>query len=404
MAHLLRLIALLCLLASGTAAAQSHPYYPSESTAFSACNQDKVTRAAQYYPHQLGPCVRGNGGQPLTCGGPWPEDQCYIVEWRHAETNVTQWQGIARIGVSPEDCDSRNDDPAQKPGPGLYLDANVGDKCVGGCTLTVVGNPIEVVQGRVQGQPANFYRFNREYSGETCGDDTPADSDEFQPVPDNPTRQCNSSAGVCVDSNGDTEYCSFDSQGNPLTCVPAVDYDNDGQADQDDADPGTPQDGNDNGEGNESDNQASGGADCTTAPTCTGDGIACVTLYQQWKTRCAVESLRIAVGGGGTNEYQEIEAGDLGDANDFGDAGVTADQAWRPEGEGGPGESPIFDDSGWLSNRSCPVIPTVNTSVMGQSLSLDFNSADLCWFLSLGAQLVLVFAALQSIRIYSKVI
>lgn len=335
------------------------------------------------------------GDQPMYAG------RYFVRSWSSGGTFIQAFSYY--FSELAQSCDERNDDPATAPGSGLYLDSQVDSKCVAGCVLDIVGDPLEVVQGRVAGQPANFYRFAREYTGETCEGDSPPDESEFTPTEDGP--ECNFDAGVCVTPDGDTEYCTFNPDGSPSTCIPAVDYDNDGIADDDDSDPGTPQDGEDDGSGDETDNSASGGASCSTAPSCTGDGIACMTLYQQWKTRCAVENLKITVTlPGVSNEFQEIQAGDLGDASDYGDAGVTADQAWRPEGEGGSGESPIFDDSGWLSSRACPVIPVVNTAIMGTAISIDFNNEDLCWFLSLGAQLVLVFAALQSIRIYSRVI
>lgn len=308
------------------------------------------------------------------------------------------------VGPSSQECEARNTDPAQTPGPGLYLDSQVGDRCIGGCILTIVGNPIEVVQGRVQGQPANFYRFAREYSGETCDGTEPPSDTELIPTDEGP--ECNASLGVCVTPDGRTDYCTFNPDGTPSSCVPAEDFDNDGILDEDDPDPSDPQDSNDSGEGDEKDNVASGGASCRTAPSCTGDGIACAQLYQQWKTRCAIEALEIAVNVDiPPGEYQEIQAGDLGDPNDFGDAGITAADAWRPEGSnGGTGNGPPLDTSGWLSSRSCPVIPAVTTSIMGNSVTLDFNHPDLCWWLSIGAQLVLVFAALASIRIYAQVI
>jgi hypothetical protein len=38
-------------------------------------------------------------------------------------------------------------------------------------------------------------------------------------------------------------------------------------------------------------NTASGGGGCDIAPACSGDAIQCLMLYQQWETRCAIESL-----------------------------------------------------------------------------------------------------------------
>ena len=272
------------------------------------------------------------------------------------------------LGPTSDQCDARNNDPEQAPGPGLYLDSAVADKCVGGCTLTVVGNPIEVVQGRVQGQPANFYRFNRQYAG-ACSDPETSDGNEFQPTPDDPSKKCNPSAGVCVQSNGDTEYCTFDQQGNPLTCVPAVDYDNDGVSDEDDEEPGTPTNEGDDGRGDESDNSASGGASCSgPAPSCSGDQIACYTLYQQWKTRCAVEGLSLKFSGGGIPGEDPDDQFDASAERSALDAlypdgdgldGVSPSDAWAT-GEGG-----TFDSSRFGTGGGCPAFP--NFQILGQT-------------------------------------
>lgn len=409
MAHLQRLtLLLLVALALGF-------YSPNASAQVTGCLVNDGCSSSEAYALALQAaqnCAAAAGaGWSAQVQGPNPLDESREF-WQARAVNGGSFSACSFLpqrnfyyvkGPTADQCDARNSDPAQAPGPGLYLDSQVGDRCVGGCTLTIVGDPIEVVQGRVQGQSANFYRFNREYAGPCSGEDPP-DSSELIPTDDGP--ECNADLGVCVTPDGKTEYCTFNPDGSPSSCVPAEDYDNDGILDEDDADPGDAQDSTDQGEGDEKDNVASGGASCSTAPSCTGDGIACATLYQQWKTRCAVEALQIEVDVNvPPGEYQEIQAGDLGNANDFGDAGVTASDAWRPNGTGnGNGTNPTFDDSGWLASRSCPVIPVVSTSIMGNAISIDFNNPQLCWFLSIGAQLVLVFAALASIRIYWKVI
>jgi len=261
----------------------------------------------------------------------------------------------------PIDCDALNNDPETAPGPGLYLDETVGDKCVGGCKLGVVGDPLGVVHGRVQGQPRVFYRFNRHYTGETCDGTDPPDESEFS-EPNEDDKVCNPSAGVCVTPDGETEYCTFNPDGTPSSCVPAVDYDNDGIHDDDDADPADPQDSNDDGEGDESDNTASGGVTCQTAPACSGDGIACATLYQQWKTRCAVENLeiKVTVGGGGPGQDngdpfdKASEAQALNNAYTEGDGldGISPDDAWL-SGQG----APSFSTSRFGGGGGCPAFP-----------------------------------------------
>ena len=58
---------------------------------------------------------------------------------------------------------------------------------------------------------------------------------------------------------------------------------------------GTSDDGN--GEDEDGDS-ASGGRTCDVAPSCSGDAIECATLYQQWETRCAIQSLEEELSGG----------------------------------------------------------------------------------------------------------
>lgn len=42
----------------------------------------------------------------------------------------------------------------------------------------------------------------------------------------------------------------------------------------------------------ENNNTASGGQSCSVNPLCSGDAIQCAMLYQQWKTRCAINELK----------------------------------------------------------------------------------------------------------------
>lgn len=387
MANFLRLIAVLFLVAS--------------SPAFAIWNTKPEAKAA---------CLEAvaiyQGG---LCESPWKICDCNSVQEPYLEYEGAVKLTITRpqepeyaytdffpyiAGDPPPDCESRNTDPEQAPGSRLSLAEDVGTRCVAGCALEPV-DMIETVQGRVQGQPAVFYRYTQTYSGELCEDDTPPEETDFSPDPADPDRVCNPQAGVCV-TGDDTEYCTFNLDGTPSACVPATDYDEDGTPDEDDPYPDDQQNGDDEGEGNETDNSASGGGTCGAAPACSGDGIACAILFQTWKTRCAVEKLD-ASGGVPGGEDGGVDTTGMGNANDFGHAGVTAADAWRPEGEG---TAPQFDMGGWLGgSRSCPSLPVID--VMG--VTLDFNNADLCWFMAIGGQLVLVFAALACIRIYGRV-
>lgn len=70
----------------------------------------------------------------------------------------------------------------------------------------------------------------------------------------------------------------------------SADSDGDGIGDNADFSPEDPADGQDTpGEedgDDEGDNTASGGGTCDAPPTCSGDGIQCAQLFQQWKIRC----------------------------------------------------------------------------------------------------------------------
>lgn len=149
-----------------------------------------------------------------------------------------------------------------------------------------------------------------------------------------------------------------------------------------------------------------GGA-CSTPPICTGekcDAMEYASLLTQWRTACAVEKL--AAGGGqsgggfGAADSANLAAvrgavtGDAGspDIGGAGDpSGAFTDGSNSTVGDG------KLDTSGFGYARSCPTIPDV--SVFGQSI--HFDTSAFCSFLVLGGQLVLVFAALASLRIIS---
>ncbi|WDK64795.1 hypothetical protein JH271_10840 [Xanthomonas campestris pv. campestris] len=64
------------------------------------------------------------------------------------------------------------------------------------------------------------------------------------------------------------------------------DTDGDGIGDNADIAPEDPTNGEDKEEGDEKDNQASGGGNCGAPPSCSGDAIACNTNWQVWRLRC----------------------------------------------------------------------------------------------------------------------
>jgi hypothetical protein len=194
-------------------------------------------------------------------------------------------------------------------------------------------------------------------------------------------------------------------QNTPVT--PPVDTDNDGVSDENDDFPEDPDEttdtdgdgvgdnadvddehadnGSDDGSGDESDNHASGGGDCNNPPACDGDGIQCNQLFQQWKTRCAVEKAGAIVTG--TPEICESGYTCTGDSAQCAQVallrktactnvvvGNEAAQELLNGLKNGPGDNPNLDpmsvwasddgdidpdDSGFGLSRACPPGVTV---------------------------------------------
>ncbi len=242
------------------------------------------------------------------------------------------------------------------------------------------------------------------------------------------------------------------------------DTDGDGIGDNADTAPTDPTNGDDKGEGDEKDNTSSGGGDCKFAPQCTGDGIACNTLFQAWKTRCAVESQGGTVSGNpgdcrssyacdgnptgcaqlavqraqlckspGTDNGGEATVGGGGSCSQpyvcNGDAIGCAQlrQAWAADcrikslfdGEGdddmgedlSPGDfigvsdtvgSSALDASGWLTGRSCPALSDPAFNGLGNSVATGVNA--LCDGVSALAAFVLVLAYLHASWIIGRAV
>lgn len=102
----------------------------------------------------------------------------------------------------------------------------------------------------------------------------------------------------------------------------------------------------------ESTGTASGGTSCDSPPVCEGDPIACLTLKQQWDTRCALEG--------------EITPSDVATILEGLDSGVS--EGWGEEG-GPVVEVQELGGEGILGDASCP--SPLNITVMGRSLSLN---------------------------------
>lgn len=117
------------------------------------------------------------------------------------------------------------------------------------------------------------------------------------------------------------------------------DTDGDGIGDNSDTAPEDPTNGEDDGEGNESDNESTGGGDCKSPPACKGDGIACNTNFQVWKTRCAVEGQGGTVSGnpGNCNASYTCENNAIGCAQ----LAVQRAALCQGDGDGEPGEGSV---------------------------------------------------------------
>ena len=278
------------------------------------------------------------------------------------------------------------------------------------------------------------YRAGITFTGSPCSGTDPNAEDVVEEGDAGEGWKCNPETGLCTDPDGNGKLCTFNPDGSRSACVPYNPGDATDPPPEPDPEPEDPRD----------KRSATGGSSCDAAPACSGDPIDCAQLWQQWKTRCSIEKpenatgrsctngvatnlnctnmdparclelqvateascalAKIAAAGpdGGGEEDGGVDTSGMGSASDFGDGGISPSDAWRPGvgEEGGPGTPDLFDDSGFLSSRSCPTMPVVD--VFGTTI--DFNFYELCWFLGIGANLVLLFAALASIRIVSKVI
>ncbi|NJC46977.1 UNVERIFIED_ORG: hypothetical protein GGR78_000198 [Xanthomonas campestris] len=257
-----------------------------------------------------------------------------------------------------------------------------------------------------------------------------------------------------LDSDGDG--VPDDSDAFPNDPSESTDSDGDGIGDNGDTAPDDADNGADGGSGNESDNTASGGGTCDAPPSCSGDGIACNALYQQWRTRCAVEGqggkvtgnpgdcrapytcegnptgcAQIAVQRASLCQGTGTETGPGGAVSGGGNCSqpyaCTGDaigcaqlrQAWVADcrvkslfdGDGdddngtdrnpsdfiGVSDSPntsLLDAGGWLGSRSCPALNDAAFSGLGTSVATGIRA--LCDGASALAAFVLVLAYLHA--------
>lgn len=146
------------------------------------------------------------------------------------------------------------------------------------------------------------------------------------------------------------------------------------------------------------------GGTCSSPPVCVGKNCKALEysqLLMQWRTACALEK---AGSGGGNGDNADVKAirdaitGTNGQANigeDGSNSGAFSDESGY--GQGGMPDGKL-DTSGFGYSRSCPTIPDV--AVFGQTL--HFDTSRFCQWMVLGGQIVLVMAALLSIRLMSQ--
>ncbi|WP_147310571.1 hypothetical protein [Cupriavidus taiwanensis] len=130
----------------------------------------------------------------------------------------------------------------------------------------------------------------------------------------------------------------------------------------------------------ESESTASGGADCTTPPSCSGDAIQCMMVNQQWRTRC--------------DSNQPSSLSDLGSKLVNGQDPVLAAGSSNPfmrqaTAVGGSIDQTAFLSGGGLSDKV--------VTVSGQTITLPFSRLNqyLVWI----GHLFVVLSLIGAIRI-----
>lgn len=147
------------------------------------------------------------------------------------------------------------------------------------------------------------------------------------------------------------------------------------------------------------------GGTCGSPPVCVGKNCRAMeysSLLMQWRTACALEKAAGNTGSGGDNAdvkaIRDAITGTNGSANigeEGSNSGAFSDESGY--GQGGIPDGKL-DTSGFGYSRSCPTIPDV--AVFGQTL--HFDTSRFCQWMVLGGQIVLVMAALLSIRLMSQ--
>lgn len=250
-----------------------------------------------------------------------------------------------------------------------------------------------------------------------------------------PPGQIKSPAGGCLPGEG---MCAAgEARGRDGTCK--RDSDGDGVPDS--------EQGTENGEDADG-NSFSGGDNCTNPPACSGNPILCgqariqwriecntrrkvnisggtcgampicvgencdameyAQLIQQWRTACTLE--KIAQGstsiGDGDGDGPPVSWNATGDATLIVDAFAGDGQpgdAFSDGSQGGtgePGSDGELDTSGFGYGSACPQLPRIN--VLGTVVDFNVAAPDMCRWFQLAGQIVLLLAALLSVRIISS--
>lgn len=314
-------------------------------------------------------------------------------------------------------CPNASKDTCEALGGGMYFNAYLN-----ACDLPEVEECPEGQQKDAQGQCAP----SPCPSGMTLGADGTCKNEKNEC----PAGEVKSPTGACLPGEG--QCAAGEARGKDGTCK--RDSDGDGTPDNEDDDPSNDDEtesfsGGDNCnsppscsgspimcgqariqwriECNTRRNRNITGGTCDAMPICTGDkcdALEYSQLLMQWRSACAAEKLLGLGGGPGAGADPNVAriadalTGNAGNPNlgdDPGPGGAFSDESgYGPDGYPGNGE---LDDEGFGFSRTCPVIPSVN--VFGSTVS--FDTSVVCRWLTLGGQLVLVFAGLVSLRIMS---
>ena len=251
--------------------------------------------------------------------------------------------------------------------------------CMDGCEWVPDGG--ELTCGEENGEAWCIYQGDLAPTGNTCdmdlddpSDDNPSDPNDDPPLPDQDGDGDPDDTDPDRDGDGDPNDTDPDPN-DPDVHGPPTDSDGDGIPDQRDPFPNDPTNGgSDPGQDDgDSDNSAGGGGTCGAAPTCSGDGILCGILYQQWRTRC---------------DAQEFNSPPSVHAN--------GDDTSQVRQSGGTTDLLIALGSPGSGGGSCPEPPTF--AAFGATYELPFTDV-LCPLFAIIGPLIVVGAYVAAARI-----